>query len=63
MEQNRFIHRDLAARNILLTSKMVAKVGDFGLTKSLVETENYYYSKGEPEKLPIRFVFCRYARF
>lgn len=35
------LHGDLAARNVLLTSRNVAKVGDFGLSRVLMNSENY----------------------
>ena len=36
LEKQRVLHRDLAARNVLLTTKMVCKVADFGCRLSLV---------------------------
>ena len=54
LEHKGFVHRDLAARNILLSSKMVAKIGDFGLTKAIAEDENYYLAT-QNVKLPVRF--------
>ena len=51
LAQRRFIHRDLAARNVMVSTGMVGKVGDFGLTRgagtvSQVEgSEDYYRSQ------------------
>jgi serine/threonine protein kinase len=35
------IHGDLAARNVLLTERLFAKIGDFGLSRQLYEYTNY----------------------
>ncbi|CAK9299382.1 unnamed protein product [Gordionus sp. m RMFG-2023] len=45
------IHRDLAARNILVSSHLVCKVGDFGLSK-----EENIYIKHSPDHLPWRWM-------
>lgn len=45
LESRRFIHRDLAARNVLLSSREVVKIGDFGLMRGLnQETDHYVMS-------------------
>lgn len=42
------IHGDLAARNILLTEHLVAKIGDFGLSRQLFEYANYIKKQQSP---------------
>uniref|UniRef100_A0A0K0F3I4 Putative tyrosine-protein kinase (inferred by orthology to a C. elegans protein) n=1 Tax=Strongyloides venezuelensis TaxID=75913 RepID=A0A0K0F3I4_STRVS len=46
------IHRDIAARNILITKNNVAKIGDFGLCRNMVDL-NYTTNGG---KFPIRWM-------
>uniref|UniRef100_A0A674EH28 Tyrosine kinase, non-receptor, 1 n=1 Tax=Salmo trutta TaxID=8032 RepID=A0A674EH28_SALTR len=38
----RFIHRDLAARNVLLASREMVKIGDFGLMRGLSQETDHY---------------------
>ena len=35
MADHQFIHRDIAARNILVSVSWMAKIGDFGLSRSI----------------------------
>ena len=37
-----FVHRDLALRNILLASKQLVKISDFGLSRAVGAGSNYY---------------------
>jgi len=41
LHEKKIIHRDLALRNILIMSKTVCKISDFGLSR--VVEENAYY--------------------
>jgi len=54
LDAQSFVHRDIAARNLLLTNRETVKLGDFGLSRKMDETDSYYVaSKG---KLPIKWM-------
>lgn len=40
----KFVHRDLAARNCMVADDLTVKIGDFGMTRDIYETD--YYKKG-----------------
>ncbi|KAI7814484.1 non-receptor tyrosine-protein kinase TNK1 [Triplophysa rosa] len=42
LESRRFIHRDLAARNVLMASRELVKIGDFGLMRGLDHDRDHY---------------------
>jgi serine/threonine protein kinase len=44
LHEKNIIHRDLALRNILIMSKTVCKISDFGLSR-IVEKNTYYQVK------------------
>ncbi|XP_053210076.1 insulin-like peptide receptor isoform X3 [Panonychus citri] len=50
----KFVHRDLAARNIMVAYDLTVKIGDFGMTRDIYETD--YYRKDGQGLLPIRWM-------
>ncbi|XP_077400965.1 non-receptor tyrosine-protein kinase TNK1 isoform X1 [Vanacampus margaritifer] len=55
LETRRFIHRDLAARNVLLASKEMVKIGDFGLMRGLSHDVDHYVMSAH-RRIP--FAWC-----
>ncbi|XP_013400873.1 tyrosine-protein kinase PR2 isoform X2 [Lingula anatina] len=54
LETRRMIHRDLAARNILVFSKTKVKISDFGMSRALGLSRDYYQTNFNVNlKLPI----------
>ena len=37
----KFVHRDLAARNCMAAGDFTVKIGDFGMTRDIYETDYY----------------------
>ncbi|CAG9135656.1 unnamed protein product [Plutella xylostella] len=54
LSANKFVHRDLAARNCMVAGDLTVKVGDFGMTRDIYETD--YYRKGSKGLLPVRWM-------
>ncbi|CAF1321476.1 unnamed protein product, partial [Adineta ricciae] len=50
LHEKNIIHRDLALRNILIMSKTICKISDFGLSRVL--EDNSYYQIGRNRRLP-----------
>ncbi|XP_028672139.1 insulin receptor-like [Erpetoichthys calabaricus] len=50
----KFVHRDLAARNCMVAEDFTVKIGDFGMTRDIYETD--YYRKGGKGLLPVRWM-------
>ncbi|KAF7663826.1 hypothetical protein LDENG_00198640 [Lucifuga dentata] len=55
LESRRFIHRDLAARNVLLASRELVKIGDFGLMRGLSHKTDHYVMSAH-RRIP--FAWC-----
>ncbi|XP_054160500.1 insulin receptor-like [Oppia nitens] len=54
LASKKFVHRDLAARNCMVAENMTVKIGDFGMTRDIYETD--YYRKGGKGLLPVRWM-------
>lgn len=54
LSDNKFVHRDVACRNVLLSADRVAKLGDFGMARSMYE--NDYYRFNRKGLLPVRWM-------
>lgn len=50
----KFVHRDLAGRNCMVADDLTVKIGDFGMTRDIYETD--YYRKGGKGLLPVRWM-------
>lgn len=55
LESRRYIHRDLAARNVLLSSREMVKIGDFGLMRGLNQEADHYVMSAH-RRIP--FAWC-----
>ncbi|XP_060231898.1 LOW QUALITY PROTEIN: insulin receptor [Meriones unguiculatus] len=54
LHARKFVHRDLAARNCMVAQDYTVKIGDFGMTRDVYETD--YYRKGGKGLLPVRWM-------
>ncbi|XP_039202731.1 insulin receptor-like [Crotalus tigris] len=54
LNAKKFVHRDLAAQNCMVAEDSTVKIGDFGMTRDIYETD--YYRKGGKGLLPVRWM-------
>ncbi|XP_062251588.1 insulin receptor b [Platichthys flesus] len=54
LNAKKYVHRDLAARNCMVAEDFTVKIGDFGMTRDIYETD--YYRKGGKGLLPVRWM-------
>uniref|UniRef100_UPI00358F290F insulin receptor-like isoform X2 n=1 Tax=Myxine glutinosa TaxID=7769 RepID=UPI00358F290F len=54
LNAKKYVHRDLAARNCMVAADYTVKIGDFGMTRDIYETD--YYRKGGKGLLPVRWM-------
>lgn len=54
ISQKKFVHRDLASRNCMVAGDLTVKIGDFGLTRDVYESD--YYRRGWKGLMPVRWM-------
>lgn len=54
LSSKKFVHRDLAARNCMISEDLTVKIGDFGMTRDINDSD--YYRKGDKGFLPVRWM-------
>ena len=54
LADNKYVHRDLACRNCLVNVNKTVKIGDFGMTRLVYETNYYRFSRRA--YLPVRWM-------
>jgi serine/threonine protein kinase len=54
LEHMKFVHRDLAARNCMVAADCTVKIGDFGMTRDVYESD--YYRRGRKGLMPVRWM-------
>ena len=54
LSSKKFVHCDLADSNCMVAEDLTVKIGDFGMTRDIYETD--YYRKGTKGLLPVRWM-------
>lgn len=52
IEMKKFVHRDLASRNCMVSGDCTVKIGDFGMTRDIYESD--YYRRMGKGMMPVR---------
>ncbi|GAB6030439.1 hypothetical protein CHUAL_007310 [Chamberlinius hualienensis] len=55
LNEMKFVHRDIACRNCLVNSNRMIKIGDFGMTRSIYNSD-YYQIGFRKAMLPVRWM-------
>eukprot|EP00039_Didymoeca_costata_P028613 m.21710 g.21710 ORF g.21710 m.21710 type:complete len:1654 (+) comp7215_c0_seq1:164-5125(+) len=55
LAEQRIVHRDLAARNVLVSTGMVCKIADFGMSRKNPDPASNYYRTSKSVLLPVRW--------
>lgn len=54
LAEQKYVHRDVACRNCLVNAQRVVKLGDFGMARSMFESDYYRFSR--KGMLPVRWM-------
>lgn len=54
LAEMKYVHRDLACRNCLVNTNSVVKIGDFGMTRPMFDSDYYRFNK--KGMLPVRWM-------
>lgn len=55
LSSRKFVHRDLAARNCMVGQDLTVKIGDFGMTRDVYDSDYYRYRSIDTINTSIEF--------